>query len=56
MVIGLSVIKRGADGPSTALQDVGVDHGSLDIFVSEQFLYRPQVGASAEHIRGEAVS
>jgi hypothetical protein len=38
-VTGLSVIKRGADGTGAALQDVGVDHGGLDILVSEEFLY-----------------
>ncbi len=31
-------IKRADDSTSTAIKDMGVDHGGFDVFVSEEFL------------------
>ena len=41
---------------SAALQNVSVDHGGFDIFVSEQFLYGPYVVSSLKKMGGEGVS
>ena len=51
----LSVIKRGANGPSTALQDVSIDHGGFDIFVSKQFLHRANIIAVLEQLGREGM-
>ena len=34
----VSGVEGGFDGEAAALEDVGVDHGSLDVFVAEEFL------------------
>lgn len=48
----LPVIKRGVDGPGTALQDVVKDNGSLNIFVYQEFLYRANIISALEQMRG----
>ena len=46
----LSVIKRGADGAGTALQDVCVDHGGLHIFMPKQLLHGSDIVAILEQV------
>ena len=38
-------VEGGFDGEAAALENVGVDHGGFDIFVSEEFLYGANVVA-----------
>jgi len=50
------LIQRAADGEAAALEDVGVDHGGLYIFVAEEFLDRPDVIADFKQVSGKRVS
>ena len=57
-VFALDVIAERVDGaddaPATAhVEDVGVDHGCLDIFVTEQLLDGADVVTRHEQVRGE---
>ena len=36
-------IRWAVDSPTTAVQNVGIDHGCTDILVPEQFLDRPNI-------------
>ena len=47
--------ERAFDGDTFA-HDVGIDHRRADILVAEEFLYRPDVGAAFEQVRGKAVA
>jgi hypothetical protein len=46
----VSIIKRGTDCPGTALQDMGIDHGSFDIFLTKQFLHGTDIIAILEQM------
>ena len=41
---------------ASLVQDMSVDHGRADIFVTEEFLNRANVVACFEQMRGEGVS
>jgi hypothetical protein len=41
---------------ATAIEDVGVDHGGFDVFVSEQFLDGADVVTVLEQVGGEGVA
>lgn len=45
-----------SDPAPAAIQDVGVDHGRLDIMVPEQLLDRPDVIAREQQIRSRKFS
>ena len=41
-------VERAADAAATAVEDVGVDHGGLDVFVAEELLYGADIVAALE--------
>ena len=48
---------HGRRGPEdTTVEDVGVDLGGLDVFVTQQFLDGADVVASFQEVGGEAVA
>ena len=49
-------IERTSDSQSAPLNDVGIDHRSLDILVAEKVLNGTDVIASFEQVGGEAVA
>ena len=49
-------IERTPHTSPTALQDMGVDHRRADVFVSQQFLHRPNVVTVLQQMRGKAVA
>ena len=49
-------IERASDCTCTQSEDVGVDHGGLDVGVAEELLNRADVGAGLEEVRGEGVA
>ena len=51
-----SGVKRRFDSESTTLEDVGVDHGGFDIFVSEQFLDGADIDPALKQMRGKTVT
>jgi hypothetical protein len=51
-----SAVQRRFDGKSAALEDVGVDHGGFDVFVSEEFLNRSDVVTVLKEMSGETVA
>jgi len=44
------------DAEGTSAQDVGVDHGGADVFVTEALLDGPDVGSGFEQVGGEGVA
>jgi hypothetical protein len=50
-----SGVKRRFDSESTTLEDVGVDHGGFDIFVSEQFLDGTNIVTVLQKLGGEGM-
>ena len=52
----LRSVQRAAHGEAAPVEDVGVDHCSLDIFVAEQFLDGPDVIAVLQQVGGERVA
>ena len=48
------LIGRAVDSPTTAVQNVGVNHGRTDILVPEQLLDRPNIIAVLKQVRGNA--
>jgi hypothetical protein len=42
------------DAPSAPVQNMGVDHGGLDVFMTEQLLYGPDIVTCIEQVRGPA--
>ena len=42
-----------ADGESAAIEDVGVDRGSGDVFVDEKFLNHLNVGTGFKKVSGQ---
>ena len=51
-----SDIKRTADGEAAAIQDMSIDHGSLHIFMSEEFLNSSDIVATLQQVGGKAVA
>ena len=51
-----SSVERAADGQAAALQDVGVDHGGLDVLVAEELLDRADVVVVLQQVGGEGVA
>jgi len=51
-----SPIQRGFDRQPAALEDVGVDHGGLDVLVSEEFLHGADVVSVLQKVGGETVA
>ena len=49
-------VEWAAHGHAAALEDVGVDHGGLDILVAEQVLDGADVVAVLEQVGGEGVA
>src|SRR3990172_2689135 len=54
--VRLSRVQRAADGHSTSVEDVEVDHRGLDVLVAEQLLHRADDVAVLELMDGEAVA
>ena len=52
-MVAPSTIQRTAHSQAGAVEHVGVNHGSADIGMSEQFLHGAYVGAVFEQVRGE---
>jgi len=50
------VIERAPDSQAAAVEDVCVDHGGLDILVTEEVLDRSDIVAILEQVGGEAVA
>ena len=50
------LIQGAADGEATSIEDVGVDHGCLDVFVAEEFLDCPDVITGLEQVGGEGMT
>ena len=48
-------IHRAAHGRRTAIEDMGVDHRSLDVAMAQEFLDRPDIIAGFEQVRGEGM-
>ena len=48
-------IERAANGHGTAIEDVGVDHGGLDVFMAEQFLDCSNIVPILQQMGGKAV-
>ncbi len=48
--------QRAAHRQAAALEDVGVDHGCLDILVSQEFLNGPDVIAIFQEVGGEGMA
>jgi len=53
---GGSAIEGGANRQSAALEDVGVNHGGLHVFVTEEFLDGADVVAVLEEVGGKGVA
>ena len=51
----LSVVQGGFDRQAAALQDMGVDHGGADIFVTKQFLHGTDIIPILEQVGGKGV-
>jgi hypothetical protein len=49
-------VRRGADTTATSIEDVGVDHGRLDVGVAQELLDGPDVVAGVEKVRGERMA
>jgi len=47
---------RTLHGTTTSVQNVRVDHRRGNVFVAEQLLNRPDVGAIVEKVRGEGMA
>ena len=45
-----------ADSQSAAIEDVGIDHRRLDVFVAEEFLNRPDVVVGLQQVRGKGMA
>ena len=54
--VRLSRVQRAADGHSTSVEDVEVDHRGLDVLVAEQLLHCADVVAVLKQMGGEAVA
>ena len=52
----LKPVEGAADSVSSAVEDVGVDHGGLDVFVAEELLYGPDIVTALEQMGGEGVT
>jgi hypothetical protein len=48
------VIQWALDRPGAALEDMGVDHGGLDVLMAEQFPWPSPPGQAVEHLRMHA--
>ena len=55
-MIGELGVEGGFDGGGTALEDVGVDHGGFDVFVSEKFLDGANIVAVLEEVGSKGVA
>ena len=53
--IALSVIQRAFNRPVAALEHVRVDHGGIDILVTEQFLHGADIVAILEKLGGKSM-
>ena len=49
-------IQRAAHGQAAAIEDVSVDHGRLDVFVTQQFLDGADVVVIFQQMRGKGVA
>ena len=54
--MGRSAVEGAADAGRAAVEDVGVDHGCLNILVTEEFLNRSDIVAIFEQVGGEGVA
>jgi len=55
-VVGTLSVRRALYTSATPVEHVGIDHGGLHALVPEQLLYRPDVVAIHQQVRGERVS
>ncbi len=46
-------IRRAADTPPAAVQNMGVDHGRADVLVAQEFLHRADVVTIGQQMRGK---
>jgi len=53
--VNRSLVERTADRQAAAIQNVGIDHGGLDILVAEEFLNGSDIVPGFEQVRGKAM-
>jgi len=54
--MSLESISGGADGAGASIEDVGVDHGGLEIGMAEKFLHSSNIVPVLEKVGGKAMA